>query len=199
MKANPLPKMSPEEYLEFERRADEKHEYRDGVIVAMSGARRAHNIISTNINGLLWQHLRNRDCESYSNDMRVFLPIDNIYAYPDIAVVCGKPEFQDQVFDTLLNPVVLFEILSDSTEGYDRGDKFRSYRKISSLREYILVSQYRRQVEKYTRHGDGFWMLTDAAGPDSAITLESIDCTLTLAEIYDKVDFEGGEGPVVHP
>jgi Uma2 family endonuclease len=189
--------MSPEEYLAFERGADEKHEYRDGVIVAMSGAKWNHNVIAWNIGGELRNKLKDRECVVCPGDMRVFLPSDDLYVYPDVVVVCGKPDFQDQVFDTLLNPIIVIEILSESTEAYDRGEKFRSYRKIATLREYVLVSQSRRQVEKYTKHGDGFWMLSEAAGADSAISLESIDCTLTLAEIYDKVEFEESERPPV--
>ncbi len=182
--------MSGEEYLAFERASDEKHEYRNGQIVAMSGARRSHNVISTNISGLLWQHLKGKSCETYAGDMRVYLPSEDLYAYPDVVVVCGEPEFQDEVFDTLLNPVVLVEILSETTEAYDRGDKSHSYRKIASLREYLLVSQNQMQIEKYTKHGDGFWMLTDVSGPEGEVPLESIECTLRLSEIYDKVVFE---------
>ena len=121
--------------------------------------------------------------------MRVFVPKTRLYAYPDIVVVCGEPQFLDDVPDTLINPLVLIEILSDSTEGYDRGEKFKNYRSIDSVREYVLVTQDRPAIEKYIRHGDGFWMLSDATGLDATITLESIDCTLKLADVYDKVKF----------
>jgi Uma2 family endonuclease len=187
---NPVPaKMSPEEFLEFERAADEKHEYRDGAIVAMSGARRKHNTVSTNLSGVLWQHLKGEDCESYSNDMRVWVPKTRLYTYPDIVVVCGEPEFLDNEFDTLLNPVLIVEILSASTESYDRGEKFQSYRSIPTLNEYLLVDQYRPHLEKYVKHGDGFWMLSEASGLDGRITLDSIDCPMSLADVYDKVRF----------
>lgn len=182
--------MTPEEFLAFERSSDEKHEYYDGVVVAMSGAKRAHNTICTNLNGLLWQHLRGKDCESYSNDMRVFVPKTNLYAYPDIVVICGEPQFQDEVPDTLTNPLLLIEILSDSTEGYDRGLKFQNYRSIDSLMEYVLVTQTTSSIEKYAKHSDGFWLLSEATGLDGAITLESIDCILSLADVYDKVRFD---------
>ena len=182
--------MSPEEFLAFERASDEKHEYYDGTIVAMSGAKRAHNTICTNLNGLLWQHLKGKDCESYSNDMRVFVPKTRLYAYPDIVVICGEPQFQDNVPDTLTNPVLLIEILSDSTEGYDRGLKFQNYRSIDSLKEYVLVSQSKANVEKYVKHGDGFWMLSEASGLESSITLETIDCPLSLTDVYNKVNFD---------
>lgn len=181
--------MTGEDYLAFERAADERHEFRNGEIIGMTGTRRAHNIISTNISGILWNHLKGKACETYAGDMRVYMPLEDLCTYPDVVVVCGKPEFQDEVFDTLLNPIILIEILSDTTEAYDRGDKSLSFRKIASLREYLLVSQDRMQIEKYTGHGDGFWMLTDASGDDAEVVLESIGCTLSLAEIYDKVDF----------
>jgi len=191
MTPNPIPqKMSPDEFLLFERAADERHEYRDGYVVAMSGAKRNHNKVSTNLSGLLWQHLKGMDCENYSNDMRVWVPKSRLYTYPDIVVVCGEPEFIDDEFDTLLNPVLIIEILSDSTESYDRGEKFQSYRSIPTLREYILVAQYRPQIEKYVKHGDGFWMLSEAAGLENSIELESINYNLSLAEVYDKVNFD---------
>ncbi|MCC7306619.1 MAG: Uma2 family endonuclease [Acidobacteria bacterium] len=192
MTPNPIPaKMSPEEFLAFERAANERHEYRDGVVVAMSGAKRRHNTVSTNLSGLLWQHLRGKDCESYSNDMRVWVPKTRLYTYPDIVAVCGKPEFLDDEFDTLLNPALIIEILSASTESYDRGEKFQSYRSIPTLKEYLLVAQDHPHLEKYVKHGDGFWMLSEAAGFDSSgIMLESINCSLSLTDVYDKVDFD---------
>ncbi len=190
MTSNPTPtKMSPKEFLDFERSANERHEYRDGVIVAMSGARRKHNTVSTNMSGLFWQHLKGKECENYSNEMRVWVPKTRLYTYPDIVVVCGEPEFLDDEFDTLLNPVLIVEILSESTESYDRGEKFQSYRSIPTLKEYLLVAQYRPHLEKYVKHGDGFWMLSEAVGIDSSIALDSIELTLALSEIYDKVKF----------
>jgi len=183
-------KMSPEEFLAFERASDEKHEYRDGEIVAMSGARLDHNRISTNITALLWHGLKGKGCENYSSDLRVWVPKTRLYTYPDAIVVCGEPEFVDEEFDTLTNPLLLIEILSESTESYDRGQKFKNYRSIESLREYILISQNSPSVEKYIKHGDGFWMLSEATGIDSNITFESIDCTLSLTDIYDKVHFD---------
>lgn len=190
MRPNPIQNLSPEEYLDFERSSEEKHEYLDGEVFAMSGAKRNHNKIVTNLSGLVWQHLKGRNCESYANDMRVFVPKTGLYTYPDLAVVCGEPRFQDDVPDTLFNPVLLIEVLSESTESYDRGAKFQHYRSIDSLKEYILVSQSEARIEKFTRQGDGFWMLSEAIGPGSSITFESIDCEIPLAEVYDKVDLE---------
>ena len=189
MSAIPKTKLTPEEYLEFERKSEERHEYFGGEIFAMSGAKRNHNKIVGNLSGLIWQHLKGKRCEFYPTDMRVFVPATGLYIYPDLVVVCGEPQFQDDVFDTLLNPVLLIEVLSDSTEGYDRGKKFQHYRSIESLQEYILVSQTEARVEKYVRHGDGFWLLSEAVGNDSEIEFSSIECTLRLAEIYDKINF----------
>ena len=190
MTPNPIPnKMSPEEFLAFERASDEKHEYRDGEINLMSGARRAHNVIAVNVGSGLHGALKGRDCETYIADMRVFVPSVRLYTYPDIVVVCGEPEFIDDEFDTLINPLLLIEILSESTESYDRGQKFKNYRSIDSLREYVLISQKSTSIEKYVKHGDGLWMLSEASGLESSITLECIDCTTPLTEIYDKIDF----------
>jgi Uma2 family endonuclease len=189
MSAIPKTKLTPEEYLEFERKADERHEYFNGEIFAMSGAKRNHNKIATNISGLIWQHLKGKDCESYSNDMRVFVPKTGLYTYPDVVVVCGEPKFQDKVFDTLLNPTLLIEVLSESTESYDRGKKFQHYRSIESLREYVLVSQDEARIEKYLKQGDGFWVLSEAFGLDAKIKFDSIDCEIALSEVFDKVNF----------
>ncbi len=190
MSAIPKTKLTPAEYLEFERKSEERHEYFDGEIFAMSGAKRNHNKISTNLNGLVWQHLKGKNCENYSSDMRVFLPSTGLYTYPDLVIVCGEPQFQDDVFDTLLNPVLLIEVLSDSTESYDRGKKFQHYRSIETLQEYVLVSQTEARIEKYVRHGDGFWLLSEAVGLDSEIEFASIDCRVALSEVYDKINFD---------
>lgn len=189
MSAIPTTKLTPEEYLEFERKAEERHEYFDGEIFAMSGAKRNHNKITTNLNGLVWQHLKGKSCENYSNDMRVFIPKTGLYTYPDIVVVCGEPQFQDNVFDTLFNPLLLIEVLSESTESYDRGKKFQHYRSIESLEEYVLVAQDEARIEKYVKSGGGFWTLSEAVGLGAEIEFSSIECCLALAEVYDKVNF----------
>lgn len=196
MSALPKRKLSPAEYLKLERESDVKHEYFNSDVFAMAGAKRNHNKIAANLSGLLWQHLKGRDCEFYPSDMRVFVGKFGLYTYPDISVVCGKPEFQDDVLDTLLNPVLLIEILSDSTEGYDRGRKFQHYRSIDTLREYVLVSQNDARIEKYVKQGDGFWVLSDAVGVESSIIFESIDCNISLAEVYDKIDFDEPEDEI---
>lgn len=190
MSAIPKTKLTPKEYLEFERNSDIKHEYFAGEIFAMSGAKRNHNVIAWNIGGELREKLKGRDCEAYPSDMRVFVPATGLYTYPDLAVVCGEPIFQDDVFDTLLNPVLLIEVLSESTEGYDRGRKFQNYRSFESLEEYILVAQDEARIEKYVKHGDGFWLLSEAVGLGSSIEFSSIECEINLGEVYDKIDFE---------
>ncbi len=189
MSAIPKTKLTPAEYLEFERKSEIKHEYFNGEIFAMAGARRNHNKVVANLSGLTWQHLKGKDCEFYPTDMRVFVPETGLYTYPDLVIVCGEPNFQDDVFDTLLNPTLLIEVLSDSTEGYDRGKKFQHYRSIESLQEYILVSQYEARIEKYVKRGDGFWLLSEAVGSDSEIEFASIECKIALSEVYDKIDF----------
>ena len=189
MSAIPKTKLTPTEYLEFERKSEEKHEFFNGEIFAMSGAKRNHNVIAWNIGSELHRRLKGRKCEAYPADMRVFVPQTGLYTYPDLVVVCGEPQFQDDVFDTLLNPILLIEVLSDSTESYDRGKKFQHYRSIESLQEYILVSQNEARIEKYVKHGDGFWLLSEAVGLDSEIEFSAIECRIPLREVYDKVDF----------
>ena len=190
MSAIPKTKLTPQDYLDFERKTEIKHEYFDGEIFAMAGAKFNHNKIVGNLTGLCWQALKGKDCSVLPADMRVFVPATGLYTYPDLVVVCGEPEFQDEVFDTLLNPVLLIEVLSDSTEGYDRGKKFQHYRSIESLNEYILVSQDEARIEKYVKHGDGFWLLSEAVGLNSAIEFSSIECRIPLSEVYNKIDFE---------
>jgi len=175
-----------EEYLTLERSAAYKSEFHDGQIYAMTGASREHNLVSGNIYRELSLQLKKRPCEAYINDMRVKATEANSYHYPDIAVVCGTPQFEDSHVDTLLNPTLLIEVLSPSTEAYDRGGKFAHYRKITSLREYLLVAQDQYSIERYIRQGD-VWILTEAVGLEASIPLESIDCVLSLREVYDKV------------
>ncbi len=189
MTAIPKSKMSPQEYLEFERKSEEKHEYFAGEIFAMAGARRRHNVIAWNFGSELNRRLKGRNCEAYPADMRVWVPKTGLYTYPDLVVVCGEPNFQDDVFDTLLNPILIIEVLSESTENYDRGKKFQHYRSIESLHEYVLVSTDEARIEKFEKTGDGFWFLSEAVGIEAEIELTSIECRIPLAEVYDKIDF----------
>ncbi|MDD5275730.1 MAG: Uma2 family endonuclease [Methylovulum sp.] len=177
---------SAEEYLALERSASYKSEFYDGQIYAMTGASREHNLITVNIARELSTQLKQRPCEAYVNDMRVKAAQARSYHYPDVAVVCGAPQFEDGQFDTLLNPTVLIEVLSPSTEAYDRGGKFMHYRKIPGLCEYLLVAQDQPSIEHYVRQGDA-WLLTEAVGLEAAVPLDSIGCVLSLREVYDKV------------
>ena len=184
-------KMTTEEYLKFERVSEIRHEYYDGEIFAMTGAKVNHNRIGSNINRFLGNQLADRSCDVFLSDMRVKIQRVDKYTYPDVVVVCGDLELEDEKFDTLLNPVVIIEILSNSTELYDRGEKFAHYRLIPSLQEYILVSQYHCKVEKFIRGDDGIWRIFDPYTKiDTKIKLESIDCQLSLSEIYHRVEFE---------
>jgi Uma2 family endonuclease len=175
-----------EEYLTLERSASYKSEFHDGQIHAMTGANRNHNLVSGNICGELSLQLKKRPCEVYINDMRIKATQARSYHYPDIVVVCGTPQFEDAFVDTLLNPTLLIEVLSPSTEAYDQGGKFSHYRKIATLREYLLVSQDEAIIERYIRQGD-VWILTEAIGLEASMPLESIDCVLGLRKVYDKV------------
>jgi Uma2 family endonuclease len=200
MTSQPKTYLTPEEYLAVERQNEYKSECLDGEMVAMVGASRRHNIIGVNITASLHRQLRGRPCEIYANDMRVRIASRREYAYtyPDVAVVCGEPQFEDDYLDTLLNPTVLIEVLSESTERYDRGKKFSFYRTIESLAEYLLVAQDEYRVERYVRQPDGLWLLSDHRLPEDVVNLASIQCALTLREVYDKIslppgDLEGGE------
>jgi Uma2 family endonuclease len=179
---------TPEEYLEFERRSAEKHELFDGEIYMMSGASRRHNLIVFNIAATLGAQLKGRPCEAYINDMRVRIERRN-YVYPDVVVVCDPPHLEDDQLDTLLNPTLIGEVLSPTTEQYDRGRKSQAYRAVDSVREYVLVAQDRPYVERYVRQDAG-WLLTEVTGLDATLTLESIGCTLPLRDLYERVNFE---------
>ena len=180
--------MTPEEYLAFERKATTKNEYLNGQIIAMSGASRVHNLITGNIFNGLYTQLIERECETYASDMRVKAPQTVSYTYSDVVVVCDEPRFEDGVFDTLLNPIVLIEVLSPSTEAYDRGEKFAHYRQIDALQEYVLVSQDRISVEHYLRQGTQ-WLLTEFRAFEESLSLISIECELPLRNIYRRVEF----------
>ena len=186
MSAEPHRRVSLEDYLAAERQAETKNEYLNGEVFAMSGASREHNLIVWNLSAALHAQLRGRGCEAYVGDMRVHIPATGLYTYPDVAVVCGEPRFEDGELDTLLNPTLLVEVLSPSTEGYDRGKKAAHYRTLDSLREYLLVSQELR-VELFTRQEDGHWLLSEASRLEETVTLGSIGCTLRLADVYERI------------
>lgn len=185
--------MSPEEYLAFERQAPGKHEYWHGEVFAMAGASRRHNLLVGNLVRLLGNALLDRPCEVYPSDMRVSSSASDVFTYPDVTVVCGEPSFADGGHDTLLDPLVIAEVLSDSTEAYDRGKKFEHYRGIASVKHYLLVAQDHPLVELYTRQPDGTWSLSDRRHGDE-VGLSALGCELSVAEIYRKV-LEVDTGP----
>jgi Uma2 family endonuclease len=189
MAVDPRPSLSPHDYLALERQAKWKSEYMDGEMVAMAGASRNHALIVTNLTRELSTQLLQRPCEVYSSDLRVRVPATGLYTYPDVVVVCAEPRFEDEHADTLLNPTVILEVLSPTTEAYDRGKKLESYRTLGSLQEYVLAAQDGPRIDHYARQGDGQWLLTAAEGLDAVVLLPSIGCELTLAGIYAKVSF----------
>lgn len=183
--------ISPQEYLTAERESLERHEYFDGDIFLMAGSSNKHNLITSNIIISLGSQLKKRDCRVYPPDMRVHIPKTGLFTYPDVLVVCGKPEFlPDANLDTLTNPVLIVEVLSSSTESYDKSIKFDNYRSLGSLREYVLVSQDAKKVMRYAKQMDGSWILMDFIGDKTEIEISSIDCVLATEDIYDKVNFD---------
>jgi Uma2 family endonuclease len=183
----PTKYLTPEEYLEIERKAEYKSEYFQGEMFAMSGARLVHNKIAVHLSSQLDQQLADRPCDVAGSDMRVCVSPQGLYAYPDVVVVCGEPEFLDGQLDTLLNPILIAEVLSPSTEKYDRGRKFDQYKSIQSLREYLLVSSDQIHADLYTRQPDGQWLLTSATRLEDTLEIPSIGCALELADLYRKV------------
>ena len=179
--------VTPEEYLAFERKAEYKNEYVNGEIFAMTGASRKHNLIVANISGELRQQLKGKPCEVYPGEMRVKAPAAHSYVYPDVVAVCGDPQFEDDFFDTLLNPTLVVEVLSKSTESYNRLAKSAYYRTIDSLAEYLLIAQEEYRVEQYVRQADGRWLLSDVRELESVIDLKSVECSLALSDLYDRI------------
>ena len=178
-----------EEYLAYERNAPARHEYIAGQIVAMTGASRKHNLITVNLSREISLQLKGRTCESYAGEMRVLMPSSGDYVYPDCVIVCGEPVFEDSYLDTLTNPTIVIEVLSPSTELYDRGRKFHDYRSIASLAEYLLIAQQRPHIEHYAKAPDGRWIYTDYDSLEDVVKLASVNCLLRLSEVYDKVVF----------
>ncbi|MBF0259246.1 MAG: Uma2 family endonuclease [Desulfamplus sp.] len=182
--------MTPEEYLDFEKTSEERNEYFNGEIFAMVGASLNHNQISMNLGRELGVQLKDSPCRPFSNDLRVKIQQIDKYTYPDVVIVCGNIELEKSGgMETLLNPVVIIEILSDSTELYDRGTKFHHYRLIPSLQEYILVSQHSCLVEKYVKSDEEQWIYTSYEQMDKIMAIESVKCELILSDIYYRVEW----------
>ena len=176
--------LSPDEYLAIEREAEHKSEFADGAAVAMAGASYVHNLIVANVVGTLWGRLRGTPCAVVPSDLKV--EASNRLYYPDVTVLCGDPRFQDDQQDVLLNPTVIFEVLSDATKNFDRGEKFMRYRLVESLHDYVLIAQTETHVEHFRRENE-LWVLAETRNPDDRLILESIGCELPLADVYDRV------------
>lgn len=183
-------RLTVEEYLVRERQAPWKSAYFDGEMFAMAGASRRHNLITLNIGAELRAQLQQRPCEVYTSDMRVKISRTGLYTYPDVVVVCDEPRFEDADVDTLLNSIVLVEVLSPSTADYDRGEKFEHYRTLESLQAYLLVAQERCHVVYYTRQQDNTWLLAETDDIQDGMHIPSIHCTLLLSEVYAKVPLD---------
>ncbi len=194
MSAQSQPRLTPEQYLESERAAEFRSEYYCGQIYAMAGGSYQHAQIVGGLVREFGNALKKRPCAVVPTDLRVRVSPDS-YTYPDVVVICGDPRFADNQKDTLLNPTLIVEVLSPSTEAYDRGFKFAQYRTVESLEEYVLVAQAEPRVEVFRRQRDGHWLLSEAFGLESVCRFDSLDCSLALADIYDKVTFPPG-GPI---
>jgi Uma2 family endonuclease len=180
------------EYLRLERESVEKHEYRDGEILAMAGGSPNHSLITANFIRELGNVLKGKPCRVYDSNLRVLIPRTPLYTYPDASVLCSEPKLdpQDEKKGTITDPRLLAEVLSASTEAYDRGEKFTRYRQIDSLQEYVLISQHTPRVEMFFRRSDGTWLFTAVAGLESIARLTSLEIAIPLREIYAGVEFE---------
>jgi Uma2 family endonuclease len=195
MSAQPQPRLTAEQYLAAERSAEFKHEYYDGQMYARPGGSFQHCLIVGNMIAELHAMLKKRPCDVGSSDLRLHVSPDGLYTYADVLVICGDPRFADDRRDTLLNPALIIEVLSSSTEAYDRGFKSAQYRTVESLEEYALVSQAEPRVEVFRRQHGGHWLLSEAVGLEAVCHFESLDCAVPLAEIYAKVTFSP-DGPL---
>lgn len=195
MASNPKTFYTPEEYLALERSCEAKHEYYNGEIFAMGGASPRHVLIVTNLVVSLGSQLESGPCTVYSADLRVKVDPTGLYTYPDVVVLCEEPRFSGAQKDTLVNPALIIEVLSESTKDYDRGGKFEQYRTIDSFVEYLLVAQDRPHVEHYMRQPDGSWLLQETNNLEDTIQLKSVPCSLRMAVIYSKIEFQPKERP----
>jgi Uma2 family endonuclease len=180
--------LTEKEYLAFERNALDKHEYYQGEIFAMSGASFKHNLIESNLRGLLHNFLKGKKCREFGSNLRIHIPSNTLYTYPDILVIRDEPEFVDEEFDTITNPSIIIEILSPSTANYDRGAKFELYREIESLKEYVLIDAKAIHIVVYAKNNDSTWTLSETKNIYETINLPSINFSITVADIYEGFD-----------
>ena len=181
--------ISDTDYLADERNAINKHEFYKGEVYAMSGASIKHNLIFSNVFGILSSKLFGADCMVFGSDLRIHIPQNSLYTYPDISIVCGRIETLDSNFDTIINPAVIIEILSASTRDYDKGSKFTLYRDIPSLKEYILIDSEQVSVEKFIRNNDGSWKLTEHKYQSEQFTINTIETILKLEDVYKSIEY----------
>ena len=189
MSSFPKTSLTPREYLARERQSPTKNEYYNGEVFAFAGASEAHNLIVSNVLTLFNLQLRSRPCKVYPSDMRVKVSETGLYTYPDITVVCGEAEVEDEHMDTLLNPILIVEVLSPSTEKDDRIVKFAHYRRLASLKEYLLIAQDSVRLEQYVRQVDDRWILTEYSDLQASAAMQSVECSLALRDVYAKVSF----------
>ena len=183
MSTAPKSIITPDEYLRLERKSEVRSQYFRGEMFAITGASRAHNVICANVLSSVHRQFDDRPTEVYQSDMRVKVRASGLYTYPDVVATCDSPQFEDQEVDTLLNPQAIVEVLSESTEAYDRGDKFGHYRNIESLKDFILISQDKARVERFSRQDDGQWLMWSTEDLDDVLAIPSIDCELSISDI----------------
>jgi Uma2 family endonuclease len=186
-----LPVFTPEQYLSLERFSEIRHEYLDGFVYAMAGESPEHSTICFNLAVTVGVQLKDAPCRGFSPNMKVRANRSGLYAYPDLMIVCGEPDFHDERRDVITNPTVIFEVLSPSTEAYDRGEKFLRYRsEIETLQDYVLVAQDHPRIEHFSRQQDGTWQSFEVNGLTAVLTLPSIDCRIALGDVYSRIAFE---------
>lgn len=186
--AKPL-RLSPDHYLDQERRAHAKSEYFDGDVYAMAGASEQHVSVCTNLILAAGPKLREKSCKIYGSDMKIWIPATRSFVYPDLSVACGVPKMRDEHGDVLENPMAIFEVLSPSTEKNDRTLKFDAYCSIPSVQQYVLISQEEARVEIFTRNPQGLWVFSRAIGRESTADLMALEISIPLASIYDRIEF----------
>ncbi len=187
------PYYTPEEYLAFEEKADYKHEYRNGKIVAMTGGTTNHNEIAGNFYANLKFALKGKDYRVFIGDVRLWIPQYRQYTYPDVMIVEAEPIYAGKGTTTITNPSIITEVLSSSTQDYDRGTKFTYYRSIPELKEYILINQYQYAIEQFTKNQEGKWVLTEEQGEDAILTLPTVNLQISFTDIYERVKFEDNQ------
>lgn len=193
MSAQPSAYLTLQQYFTLEETGDRKHEYYRGAAYAMTDASARHNLIVANLIGLLHGQLRGSSCRVFPSDLRLKIEATGLFTYPDLSVICGSIRFHEGRQDTVMNPTVLIEVLSPSTENYDRGKKFEHYRTLESLQEYLVVAQDQVHIEQYIRQDEHRWLLVDFFGVDQVIQISAIGCALPVALVYEYVSFEDGD------